>query len=65
VSLDVLLSGLIGALAVFFLGWLREWSRDEQERRGLLILLLAEIEHNAEVLRTIFDRLNQVMRWRI
>jgi hypothetical protein len=59
VSLDVLLSGLIGALAVFFLGWLREWSRDEQERRGLLILLLAEIEHNAEVLRTIFDRLNQ------
>jgi hypothetical protein len=59
VSLDVLLSGLIGALAVFFLGWLREWWRDEQERRGLLILLLAEIEHNAEVLRTILDRLNE------
>jgi len=54
----VLLSGLIGALAVFFLGWLREWWRDEQERRGLLILLMAEIEHNAEVIRTIFDRMN-------
>jgi len=53
-----LLSGLIGALVVFFLGWLREWWRNEQERRGLLILLLAEIEHNAEVVRTVQDRTN-------
>jgi hypothetical protein len=53
-----LLSGLIGALVVFFLGGLREWWRNEQERRGLLILLLAEIEHNVEVIRTIEDRMN-------
>jgi hypothetical protein len=58
VSLDVLLGGALGALGVFFLGWVREWWRDEQERRGLLILLLAEIEHDAEVMRTIFDRMN-------
>jgi hypothetical protein len=53
---EFLLSGLIGALAVFFLGWLREWWRNEQERRGLLTLLLAEIEHNAEVIKTVSDR---------
>jgi hypothetical protein len=58
VSLDVLLGGTLGALGVFFLGWLKEWWRDEQERRGLLILLLAELEHNAEVIRTIYDRMN-------
>jgi hypothetical protein len=58
VSLDVLLGGALGALGVFFLGWLKEWWRDEQERRGLLILLLAELEHNAEVIRTIYDRMN-------
>jgi hypothetical protein len=58
VSLDVLLGGALGALGVFFLGWLKEWWRDEQERRGLLILLMAELEHNAEVIRTIFDRMN-------
>jgi hypothetical protein len=58
VSLDVLLGGALGALGVFFLGWLKEWGRDEQERRGLLILLMAELEHNAEVIRTIFDRMN-------
>jgi hypothetical protein len=58
VSLDVLLGGALGALGVFFLGWLKEQRRDEQERRGLLILLMAELEHNAEVIRTIFDRMN-------
>jgi hypothetical protein len=46
-------------LLVFVLGVLREWWRDEQERRGLLILLLAEIEHNAEVVRTIEDRMHR------
>lgn len=57
-SLEILLSGLIGALLVFLLGLLREWWRNEQERRGLLILLLAEITHNAEVIRTVQDRIN-------
>jgi hypothetical protein len=58
VSPEVLLSGLIGALLVFLLGVLREWWRNEQERRGLLILLLAEISHNREVIRTVQDRIN-------
>jgi hypothetical protein len=58
VSLDVLLAGVLGALLVFFLGVLREWWREEQERRGLLILLLADLEHNAEVIRTIYDRMD-------
>jgi hypothetical protein len=56
--LGVLLSGLIGALLVFLLGVLREWWRNEQERRGLLILLLTEISHNGEVIRTVQDRIN-------
>jgi hypothetical protein len=58
VSIDVLLAGALGAVLVFFLGVLREWWREEQERRGLLILLLAELEHNAEVIRTIYDRMD-------
>jgi hypothetical protein len=58
VSLEILLSGLIGALLVFLLGLLREWWRNEQERRGLLVLLLAEIRHNGEVIRTVQDRIN-------
>jgi hypothetical protein len=49
----VLLSGLIGALAVFFMGIAREWWRNEQERRGLLRLLLSEIKHNAELVSLI------------
>jgi hypothetical protein len=48
VSLEVLLSGLIGALLVFLLGVLREWWRDERERRGLMRLLLAEVRQNTE-----------------
>lgn len=48
---DVLLAGLGGALLVFLLGLFREWWREERE--GLLWLLLAEIDHNAEVERTI------------
>src|SRR3712207_1308457 len=54
-SPEVLLSGLVGALLVFVLGALREWWRNERERRGLLRLLLAEIEHNAEVVRTVWE----------
>lgn len=45
----VLLSGLVGALLVFLLGVAREWWRNEQERRGLLLLLKSEIAHNAEL----------------
>ncbi len=44
-----LLSGLSGALIVFFLGVGREWWRNDRERLGLLRLLLAEVERNAEV----------------
>ena len=50
-SPDVLLSGAVGALIVFVLGALREWWREERE--GLLRLLLAEIDHNAEIERTV------------
>jgi hypothetical protein len=49
VAVDVLLSGLVGALLVFVLGIVREWWRNEREWRGLLRLLLAEIKHNAEI----------------
>lgn len=40
---------------MFVMGVIREWWRHERERRGLLRLLLAEIEHNAEVARTIVE----------
>jgi hypothetical protein len=53
VNADVLLAGFGGALLVFLLGALREWWREEREREGLLRLLLAEIDHNDEVARTI------------
>jgi len=56
VAVEFLVLGLIGALVVFILGVAREWWRDEQERRGLLTLLLAEIEHNGEVIRTVPER---------
>ncbi len=63
-TVGVLLSGLAGALSVFFLGVVREWRREDQERRGMLRLLLAEIEHNAEVIRTIADRRgDRTMDW--
>jgi hypothetical protein len=52
-SLDVLLGGALGALIVFVLGVLLEWSRRERERRGLLRLLLAEINHNEIVIKAI------------
>ena len=55
-NLEILIAGSLGALAVFLLGTAREWRRDERERRGLLRLLLAEIEHNAEVVRTVRER---------
>jgi len=51
-----LLSGFVGARIMFGLGVLREWWRNEQEWQGLLRLLLAEIDHNSEVVRTITDR---------
>jgi hypothetical protein len=59
VAVEFLLSGLIGGLLVFILGVAREWWRDEQERRGLLTLLLAEIEHNGEVIRTVSERVRE------
>ena len=55
ISMGILLSGLIGALLVFFLQWGREWRRNERARRGLLRLLSSEIEHNAVVVETIQD----------
>jgi hypothetical protein len=57
-SVEALLGGLGGALAVFFLGWLKEWWRGEQERRGVLTLLLAETKHNAEVIQSVLDRVD-------
>ena len=53
---ETLLPGLAGALLAFMLGVVREWWRNEQERRGLLRILLGEIEHNDEVVRTIARR---------
>jgi hypothetical protein len=52
-SLDVLLGGALGALIVFVFGVLLEWRRRERERRGLLRLLLAEINHNEIVIKSI------------
>jgi hypothetical protein len=57
-------AALAGALAVFVLGLGREWWRNEQERRGLLRLLAAELDHNAEVLRTATEhRGDRVIDW--
>jgi len=53
--MGILLSGLIGALLVFFLQWGREWWHNERARRGLLRLLSSEIQHNAVVVETIRD----------
>ncbi len=52
-NLDVLLGGALGALIVFVLGVLLEWSRRERERRRLLRLFLAEINHNEIVIKAI------------
>jgi len=54
-SADVLLSGLFGAVLVFFLSWWREWWRADRERRGLARLLLSEIKHNSTVTEIIQD----------
>jgi len=56
VSAEVLLAGSVGALAVFVLGIVREWWRNERDRRGLLLLLLAELEHNTAVIQTVSER---------
>jgi hypothetical protein len=53
VSAWALVSGLFGALLVFFLGLFREAWRNNREKIGVLRLILAEIEHNAEVSRTL------------
>ena len=53
---EVSLAGSLGALAVFVLGIVLEWWRNERERRGLLVLLLAEMKHNAEVIQTVSER---------
>jgi hypothetical protein len=58
---EVLLSGLLGALLVFCIGWLRERYRNERERQGLLRLLASEIEHNAVVMQTIQDSDTQLL----
>src|SRR5215217_1236069 len=58
---EVLLAGFGGALAVFILGAFREWWREEREREGLLRLLLAEIDHNDEVMRTIGEVTNDLL----
>jgi len=47
----ILLSGFLGALLVFLLGWVREIWRNSRERRGIFRLLLSELEHNAEMLQ--------------
>ena len=57
-NVEVLLAGSVGALAVFVLGIVREWWRNERERRGLLVLLLAEMEHNTEVIHTVAERVD-------
>jgi hypothetical protein len=51
-AIAALLGGLGGAVAAFLLGGFREWWREEREREGLLRLLLAEIDRNAEMERT-------------
>ena len=58
-SFEVLLSSLLGAILVFALGVAQESGRDERERRGLLLLLRAEIGHNANVVCTIAERLSE------
>jgi hypothetical protein len=47
---DVLLAGLVGALSVLAFGVAREKWRGARELLGLLGSVLAEIEHNKEVL---------------
>jgi hypothetical protein len=56
-----LVSGLVGALLVFILGVIREVWRNNREKLGLLRLLLAEVEHNVEVSRTIEERQRDVL----
>jgi hypothetical protein len=55
VSLDVLLGGALGALLVFVLGVLLEGWRRERKQRGLMRLLLAEINHNEIVIKVIAE----------
>ena len=54
--MDVAAIRFVGARIMFGLGVMREWWHSEQEWQGLLRLLLAEIDHNSEVVRTIADR---------
>jgi hypothetical protein len=51
-----LVSGLVGAVLVFLLGVIREAWRNDREKLGVQRLILAEIKHNVEVVRTIEER---------
>jgi len=51
-----LVSGLVGAVLVFLLGTGREAWRNRREKLGILRLILTEIQHNTEVVRTIEER---------
>jgi hypothetical protein len=60
-AIAALLGGLGGAVAAFLLGGFREWWREEREREGLLRLLLAEIDRNAEMERTIGETTDDLL----
>src|SRR5215207_2863155 len=53
---EVLLAGFVGAVLVFLLQFVWRLWQDDRERRALLRLLRAEIEHNVEVTNTIGER---------
>ena len=55
-TMSAAVAALASALLVFVLGIACEWWRNERERRGLLRRLLAEIEHNAELLSMVACR---------
>jgi hypothetical protein len=56
VSAWSLVSGLVGAVLVFlFSAGIEAW-RNRREKLGILRLILAEIRHNTEVVRTIEER---------
>jgi hypothetical protein len=54
--MEFLVSGLVGAVLVFiFQAGIEAW-RNRREKRGILRLVLAEVEHNLEVTKTIGER---------
>lgn len=48
--LQILLSGSVGAVLVFGLGWVREIVQRRREHRGYLLLVVQEIEANGRAL---------------